>query len=157
MQEITAQKDAELRKLRPQWRQEASDRMANDPVYKAWNEAQSDPLDFVDVVNLTDENTAYLLRSRGLTSSPGRKTEAKIDEKTGDLLKPAGHYSAKPGVHPAETAMKAGYDSAETMLRDLASALTPHDFIGAYMAEREAAFHAQFKASEAAMSARCPK
>ena len=42
--------------------------------------------------------------------------------------------------------MKVGYDSAETMLRDLASALTPHDFIGSYMAEREAAFHAQFKA-----------
>lgn len=123
VQEITARKDAELRTLRPQWRKEAADRMAANPVYTAWNEAQSDPLDFKDVVNLTDENTAYLLRSRGLTSAPGRKTEAKIDEKTGDLLKAPGHYNAKPGVHPAEAAMKCGYDSAQTMLRDLASAL----------------------------------
>ncbi|MBQ9501785.1 MAG: hypothetical protein IJU70_06490 [Lentisphaeria bacterium] len=153
VQELTARKNKELEELRPQWRKEAADQMAANPVYSAWKEALTAPLDFTDALNLSDEQTAHLLRSRGLASAPGRKSEAKTDAKTGDLLKPAGYYNAKPGVHPAEVAMKHGFDSAEEMLRALASALTPADYVGAYLAEREAAFHAQFKASEAALTA----
>lgn len=151
--ELTAEKDRELAKLRPQWRQEANDLMDGDRVYNAWNAiTQEGGIDYVALTEIVGEEWAAALRKKGLTTNPGRKSKAKINKDTGEVIRPEGYYSAKSGKHPASFAAENGFDSVEQMVDELYSAKNPRDFTSEYTADAERRFNAKFEISESALS-----
>ena len=98
IQKLTAKKHAQLSRLRPLWRREATELMNSDPVYNAWRAIQREGgIDYVELEAICGEHLAQALRSKGLTTNPGRKSREKIDKKTGEVIRPAGYYSAKSG------------------------------------------------------------
>ena len=98
VQKLTAKKHAQLSRLRPLWRREATELMNSDPVYNAWRAIQREGgIDYVELEAICGEHLAQALRSKGLTTNPGRKSREKIDQKTGEVIRPAGYYSAKSG------------------------------------------------------------
>lgn len=150
---LTAEKNAQLAKLRPQWRQEAKDLMTGDRVYNAWNAIQNEGgIDYVALEEICGEYLASKLRRKGLTTNPGRKSKAKVDKKTGEVIRPAGYYSAKSGKHPASFAAENGFESVEQMVDELSYAQSPKDFMSEYMADAERRFNAEFEISESALS-----
>lgn len=150
---LTAEKNARLAKLRPQWRQEAKDLMTGDRVYNAWNAIQNEGgIDYVALEEICGEHLASKLRRKGLTTNPGRKSKAKVDKKTGEVIRPAGYYSAKSGKHPASFAAENGFESVEQMVDELSYAKSPKDFTAEYMADAEQRFHAEFEIPESALS-----
>lgn len=151
--ELAEEKNRQLAKLRPQWRNEATDLMNGDRVYKAWNAIMREGgIDYVALEEIVGEERASALRKKGLTTNPGRKSKAKVDKKTGEVVRPAGYYSAKIGKHPASFAAENGFDSVEQMVDELFSAKSPKDFTSEYMAEQERKFNAEFEISESALS-----
>lgn len=151
--ELTAEKNRELAKLRPQWRQEANDLMKDDRVYNAWNAILKEGgIDYVALEEICGEYLASKLRKKGLTTNPGRKSKAKVDKKTGEVIRPAGYYSAKSGKHPASFAAENGFESVEQMVDELSYAQSPKDFMSEYMADAERRFNAEFEISESALS-----
>ena len=151
--ELTAEKDRELAKLRPHWRRDANTLMSEDRVYRAWNAIRKEGgMDYVALESICGEDVAKALREKGLTTNPGRKSKEKVDKKTGEVIRPAGYYSAKSGKHPASFAAENGFDSVEQMAEELVKAQSPKAFTEQYMTEREQEFHREFDLSEAALS-----
>ena len=152
IQKMTAEKNAQLKELRKQWRAEAKVLMDGDPVYNVWYAVQKEgPIDYVELEEITGEYVAQKLRAKGLATNPGRKSKAKLD-KDGNVVRPAGYYSAKSGKHPATMAAEAGFDSVEEMVDELLYSKSPQDFTKEYMADEERKFNEKFEMSEAAQS-----
>lgn len=153
IQKLTAEKNAQLAKLRPQWRKEANELMDGEPVYNAWRAIEKEGgIDYVALEEICGEYMAGELRKKGLTTNPGRKSKAKIDKKTGEVIRPAGYYSAKSGKHPASFAFENGFATVEEMVDALFYAQSPQSFVESYMADAEKRFNEAFDASEAALS-----
>ncbi len=153
VQKLTAEKNAQLAKLRPQWRKEANELMDGEPVYNAWRAIEKEGgIDYVALEEICGEYMAGELRKKGLTTNPGRKSKAKIDKKTGEVIRPAGYYSAKSGKHPASFAFESGFTTVEEMVDALFYAQSPQSFVESYMADAEKRFNEAFDASEAALS-----
>lgn len=153
VQKLTAEKNAQLAKLRPQWRKEANELMDGEPVYNAWRAIEKEGgIDYVALEEICGEYMAGELRKKGLTTNPGRKSKAKIDKKTGEVIRPAGYYSAKSGKHPASFAFESGFSTVEEMVDALFYAQSPQSFVESYMADAEKRFNEAFNASEAALS-----
>ena len=153
VQKLTAEKNAQLAKLRPQWRKEANELMDGEPVYNAWRAIEKEGgIDYVALEEICGEYMAGELRKKGLTTNPGRKSKAKIDKKTGEVIRPAGYYSAKSGKHPASFAFENGFTTVEEMADALFYTQSPQSFVESYMADAEKRFNEAFDASEAALS-----
>ena len=153
VQKLTAEKNAQLAKLRPQWRKEANELMDGEPVYNAWRAIEKEGgIDYVALEEICGEYMAGELRKKGLTTNPGRKSKAKTDKKTGEVIRPAGYYSAKSGKHPASFAFESGFATVEEMGDALFYAQSPQSFVESYMADAEKRFNEAFDASEAALS-----
>lgn len=153
IRKLTAEKNAQLAKLRPQWRKEANELMDGEPVYNAWRAIEKEGgIDYVALEEICGEYMAGELRKKGLTTNPGRKSKAKIDKKTGEVIRPAGYYSAKSGKHPASFAFENGFATVEEMVDALFYAQSPQSFVSSYMADAEKRFNEAFDASEAALS-----
>lgn len=149
---MTAEKNAKLKELRKQWRKEAQELMDGDPVYNVWFAIQKEGrMDYVALEEIAGEYIAQRLRAMGLATNPGRKSKAKLD-KDGNVVRPAGYYSAKSGKHPATMAAQAGFDSVEEMIDQLLASKSPQDFTAEYMADEERKFNAEFEMSEKAQS-----
>jgi hypothetical protein len=149
---MTAEKNAKLKELRKQWRKEAQELMDGDPVYNVWFAVQKEGrMDYVALEEIAGEYIAQRLRSMGLATNPGRKSKEKLD-KDGNVVRPAGYYSAKSGKHPATMAAQAGFDSVEEMIDALLASKSPQDFTAEYMADEERKFNAEFEMSETAQS-----
>jgi len=149
---MTAEKNAKLKELRKQWRKEAQELMDGDPVYNVWFAVQKEGrMDYVALEEIAGEYIAQRLRAMGLATNPGRKSKAKLD-KDGNVVRPAGYYSAKSGKHPATMAAQAGFDSVEEMIDALLASKSPQDFTAEYMADEERKFNAEFEMSETAQS-----
>lgn len=141
LEELIAEKNRQLKELRPQWRKEADELMVGEPVYDAWKAIRKEGgIDFAGLVETVGEYMAIALRNKGLTTAPGRRT------------KDGKYPQAKAGKHPATFAASAGYTSIERMVDELYYAKSPDSFVKEYMSKAEADFHEQFEMTEAAQS-----
>jgi len=139
--EMTAEKNRQLTELRKQWRAEAKELMADDPVYSVWYAVQKEgKMDYLAVQEIVGDYIAQRLRAMGLVTAPGRRR------------KDGSYPNAKAGKHPATMAAQAGFDSVEEMIDQLLVSKSPKDFTAEYMADEERKFNAEFAMSEKAQS-----
>lgn len=137
--ELDAEKNRQLKELRPVWRKEAEELVKDDPVFSAWkNAVKAGGMDFEDLLEITGEKEALALRDKGLTTAPGRK------------VKDGSYPNAKRGVHPAEIAKD--FDSVEDMVLALLKSDSPYRFVESYVNESETSFVENFAISDAALS-----
>ena len=131
VQKLTAEKNAQLAKLRPQWRKEANALMDGEPVYNAWRSIRkAGGINYAALEEICGERAAGELRKRGLTAGRGNKG----------------------GRHPASFVSENGFASVEEMVDALLQARSPQSFVESYMTDAEARFNEAFEASEAAQS-----
>lgn len=130
VQKLTAEKNAQLAKLRPQWRKEANELMDGEPVYNAWRAIQkAGGMSYSALAEICGESRADDLRRAGLAGS-----------------------KRKGGQHPASFVSENGFASVEEMVDALLQARSPQSFVESYMADAEKRFNEAFEASEAAQS-----
>lgn len=137
--ELDAEKNRQLKELRPVWRKEAEELVKDDPVFSAWkNAVKAGGMDFEALLEIAGEEEALALRDRGLTTASGRK------------VKDGSYPNAKKGVHPAEIAKD--FDSVEDMVLALLKSDSPYRFVESYVNESETSFVENFSMSDAALS-----
>ena len=130
VQQLTEEKNAQLAKLRPQWRKEAEILMEGDPVYKAYRIIRKDGgIDYTALEEISGAAAAEELRRRGLAT--GKRSRGK---------------------HPATLAAESGFVTVEEMVDRLSSEKAPREFIADYLADAERRFNEGFEASESALS-----
>ena len=137
-QQLEAEKLKQLKLLRPQWRKDAQELIAEDKVFALWEKIKkAGGLDFNALADIAGEKTALALRDKGLTTSPGRKVKGAYPH-------------AKKGVFPAE--LMEGFDSVEDMALALLESPSPYDFAEQYVKDTEAQFVENFSSGETALS-----
>ena len=130
VQQLTEEKNAQIAKLRPQWRKEAEILMEGDPVYKAYRIIRKDGgIDYTALEEISGAAAAEELRRRGLAT--GKRSRGK---------------------HPAALAAESGFVTVEEMVDRLSSEKAPREFIADYLADAERRFNEGFEASESALS-----
>lgn len=146
--ELIGEREAELKKLRKQWAKEADAEMNGNPLYIAQKLIDDvGGLDYLAVEEIAGPYLAQKLRERGLTTNPGRLSSGKVNAK-GESKSPGGYNNAEPGVHPAEVAAAADFESAEQLLEELLNAKPRKAYKDNYLAEREREFNERFRGSE---------
>ena len=131
IEKSTADKAAAIRRMTPEWRREASDMMRGMRVYQALRAIRNEGgLDFDAVSDILGSELAVEFRRKGLTNAKD-----------------------KSGKHPAAFAAQFDYASVEDMLNEVFDADKPREFTRRYIAEQTEAYHREYEASGAEMTA----